>query len=351
MFGTLLAISLATGGCGPNGTSKPAKGPVVNAQGSDLSMEERQTGPAPAQASPAPEGKAKAGASTPLREIMIKVGRGPKSLTPTIERALREDEPAWDKIGEKTRELMALVALAAKYDPPRGSKESWTKRTSSFAESVAVLDRAVQGKDKGAALAAHEVVSNSCMACHREHRRRMGPPGGGGPGGPPRIGQILPGFLQDELGLNDDQKKRLRDLQKEAEAKLDGLLTAEQRKQLKEMREGFGRGGPGGPGGPDGPPPDGGSGGPPPFRGAGGFGGPPRPGQLLPLFLQERLNLTSEQTKQLEVLQKESDAKLAKVLTGEQAKQLEEMRNRFGRGRPGPGGRGPGDGRYGDRDN
>jgi hypothetical protein len=119
----------------------------------------------------------------------------------------------------------------------------------------------------------------------------FGPPGGpgggfGGPGGPgggfgppggmPRPGQILPPFLADRLNLTDDQKKQLADLQKDVDTKLDKILTADQKKQLQEMRPGggpggFGRpgGGPGGPGGPDGP----GGGGP----GRPGGGNPPPP--------------------------------------------------------------------------
>jgi outer membrane protein assembly factor BamB len=95
--------------------------------------------------------------------------------------------------------------------------------------------------------------------------------------------------------------------------------------------QGGGFGGPGGPGFPGGP------GGP----GRGGFGGPGMfapPGQLLPPFLQDRLNLTAEQKKQLEALQKEADGRLDKVLTDEQRKQYKDMRQGFGRG--GPGGRG-----------
>jgi hypothetical protein len=91
----------------------------------------------------------------------------------------------------------------------------------------------------------------------------------------PTPGEILPQPLQDVLQLTDAQKKKLAELQKEIDAKLDKLLTEEQRKQFKEMKErgpgGFGPpGGPGGPViiqlGPGGPPP----GGPPP----GGPGGP-----------------------------------------------------------------------------
>ena len=47
------------------------------------------------------------------------------------------------------------------------------------------------------------------------------------------------------------------------------------------------------------------------------------------------MNLTAEQKKQVDALQKEVDAKLAKMLTDEQKKQLKEMRSR------GPGGNGP----------
>lgn len=88
---------------------------------------------------------------------------------------------------------------------------------------------------------------------------------GGGPGGfggRPQIGMLLPRFIQDELKLSDAQKQQVMDLQKEIDAKLDNILTDEQKKQFKEMKENAGRGGPngrgpGGPGGRGGPPPEG----------------------------------------------------------------------------------------------
>jgi Spy/CpxP family protein refolding chaperone len=111
-------------------------------------------------------------------------------------------------------------------------------------------------------------------------------PGGGGPGGrggfggPPQPGQVMPAFLQDVLGLTAEQKKQLEVLQKEVDDKLAKILTEEQKKQLKEMPQGFGRGGFGGPpGGPGGPGenaggPGGPGGGPPRGFGGGGPGGP-----------------------------------------------------------------------------
>lgn len=83
-----------------------------------------------------------------------------------------------------------------------------------------------------------------------------GPPGrfGSGAFGPPALGQLLPPFLQERLKLTAEQKKQLEQLQKEIDGKLDKILTEEQRKQLKEMRRGFGPRGPGGPPPGDGPP-------------------------------------------------------------------------------------------------
>jgi EF hand len=107
-------------------------------------------------------------------------------------------------------------------------------------------------------------------------RRMGGGPGGGprgfgGPGGPPQPGQILAPSLRQRLAITPQQEKEIDALQKEVDAKLEKLLNAEQRQQLKEMRErgpgGFGpppgRGGPGGFGPPPGGPPPGDDGTPP----------------------------------------------------------------------------------------
>lgn len=82
-----------------------------------------------------------------------------------------------------------------------------------------------------------------------------GPEGRRGPGGRPDgtrgIGPMMlmiPG-MADRLGLSDDQKDKLAKIRKEYEEKMMDVLTAEQKKQMEEMRNRFpGRGrGPGGP--------------------------------------------------------------------------------------------------------
>jgi spore coat protein H len=68
--------------------------------------------------------------------------------------------------------------------------------------------------------------------------------------GRPKPGDVMPGPLQDALGLSPEQKKQFAELQKETDVKVEKLLTKEQLKRFQEMRNAT-------PGGPGGPPPGG----------------------------------------------------------------------------------------------
>jgi EF hand len=123
-----------------------------------------------------------------------------------------------------------------------------------------------------------------------------------------------------------------------ADANKDGTVTKEELTTLAAKEE-VKDGGPGGPGG-FGPPGGGRGGFGPPGGGPGGpMMAPMRPGEILPGMFQQRLKLSDEQKSQVEDLQKDVDARLAKILTSEQNAQLKEMRSR-GPGGFGPGGRG-----------
>jgi hypothetical protein len=115
-------------------------------------------------------------------------------LTAALGRELNEAQPPWETIQTQSKEYAQLTAALGQSDPPRGSKESWAEHTAAFAETASDLDKAAQAKDKSTALATHKQLTESCNACHGEHRRmgrggpgRGGPPGGFGgppPGGP-----------------------------------------------------------------------------------------------------------------------------------------------------------------------
>jgi hypothetical protein len=115
----------------------------------------------------------------------------------------------------------------------------------------------------------------------------FGPGGPGGPGGPtfnfgpPQIGKLLPSFAVEMLKLTDEQKQRLTEIEKEAQAKLEQVLNEQQRRQFADMqRNPFPPGGPffGPPGGgpPGAGPPGGGPNFGPPGRGGPDFGPPGR---------------------------------------------------------------------------
>jgi hypothetical protein len=104
----------------------------------------------------------------------------------------------------------------------------------------------------------------------------MGPGGFAFGGSPQTPGQILPVFLQDVLNLNDEQKKKIADVQKDVDGKLESIMNEEQRTAFKKMREGGGPGfgGPFVAGGGFGGFPGGGKGGPGGGKGGPGGGGP-----------------------------------------------------------------------------
>jgi hypothetical protein len=148
------------------------------------------TGPAPGKFGRGPAGEGKRG---PIAEIMGKLTKGPESLTTVIGTELNADPPPWDKLEPQAKEFVTLASSMGKLEPPKGSKESWAKFTSSYSDTALALEKAVQAKDKEAARTAQQTLSSSCMACHKEHRGMggFGPPGGFGKFGPP--GKFGPG--------------------------------------------------------------------------------------------------------------------------------------------------------------
>jgi hypothetical protein len=145
-----------------------------------------------------------------------------------------------------------------------------------------------------------------------------GPPPGGF-GGQTRPDEILAVVLRDMLRMSPEQKKELDAFQKEVDARLDKILTDEQKERLREVSS----------------------------FGPGGFAGLALPGQIMSLSRQASLKPTGEQKTELTELQNQVDAKLDQVLTADQKAQFQKLKDaiirhgplRFGPG--GPSGAGP----------
>jgi cytochrome c556 len=144
----LLAVLLATAGCG-NSTQVASP--------------------------PAPSGMG--GSPARSKQIMARIGKPPEFLTKSIGEELQAEKPDWDKLQTQASEYATVTTALRWCDPPKGSKESWTKYTGEFADTAKALASAVQEKDVEKAKTAHKKLESSCKECHTAHR------GGRGPGG------------------------------------------------------------------------------------------------------------------------------------------------------------------------
>ncbi|QEG40914.1 hypothetical protein UC8_29320 [Roseimaritima ulvae] len=171
------------------------------------------------------------------------------------------------------------------------------------------------------------------------------PPGGGrGPGGGSPLEMISQSF--DMADANRDGQL--------TKAELTAAIS-----KMSQQRGGF-------QGRPGGPPPGAPFGQPPAQRGQAEFGGPAEqggfagpgghqagppssPGQVLPEFVAESLNLTERQQKRIAALQAEVDRRLAAVLTDEQEQQLKNPPPPPAHGEGRPPHQGPGEDAENDR--
>ncbi len=133
-----------------------------------------------------------------------------------------------------------------------------------------------------------------------------GPPPGSGP---PKLVQVFNDFARDQMGMKEEERKKLDEMDKELIAKVEKVLTDEQKKILAEPVD---------------------------FD----FSKLPLPGEFLSAFKRDKLKLTDAQAKEMQALQKDVDSKLDKVLTEDQKQGIDESKSRSRAG--GPGGPPPG---------
>jgi Spy/CpxP family protein refolding chaperone len=219
-------------------------------------------------------------------ELDIHLG---KLLTPDQKRLLQEPEASRHQSLRWTGQILAAA------------EQNRLKLSADQKKELTALQKDVDGK-------LEKILTEEQRKQSKIGFASGGPPPGGA-GGPPQPGQILPSFLPGALHLTEEQKKQIDAFQKQTDAKLDQLLTDEQKKQLKNPQN--------------------------PSR-------LPQPGQLMSVALQARLKLTADQKKSIQALQKEADALLGKLFTEEQKKQFKEMQANVGRGVPGGPGPRPG---------
>jgi hypothetical protein len=130
--------------------------------------------------------------------------------------------------------------------------------------------------------------------------------GGPPPGkGPPKMVEVFSSFSRDQMGMKEEQRKKLDEIDNELIAKLEKVLTPDQQKILAEPID---------------------------FD----FRKFPLPGEFLSKFKRDKLQLTEAQAEEMQALQKDLDAKLAIVLTEDQRQGIEDRKKGGGGGGPPP---------------
>jgi hypothetical protein len=122
-------------------------------------------------------------------------------------------------------------------------------------------------------------------------------------GAPPKQFQAVPSFGRDALGMKEDQRRKLDEIDKELNAKLENVLTAEQKQILAEPNDIDMNKVPA--------------------------------GEYLSAFKRSKLKLTEAQTKELQALQKEFDPKIAKLMTDDQKRTIEDFKKNQAAAGPG----------------
>jgi hypothetical protein len=125
------------------------------------------------------------------------------------------------------------------------------------------------------------------------------------PGGPPKLVEVFSNFTRDRMGIKEEQRKKLDEVDNELNAKLTKILSAEQQKILAEPID---------------------------FD----FSKFPPPGHFLSAFKRNLLKLSDTQSHEMAALQKDIDVNLEKILTDDQKHEIAESKSKAGGGGGGP---------------
>jgi len=158
-----------------------------------------------------------------------------------------------------------------------------------------------------------------------------GGPGAGAPGGGERRGPgggRMNGQMAEQLGLNETQKKQLKELNEKRRTAMEAIF-----KKYNVQRPQFGQGGPGGK-------PGAAPGGKPGKNGAGAPGGKPGAGGPGAGGPGGRMQLPEAARTEMKKVMDDFQAGLKKILTPAQQAKLQTMMPQGGRGFGGPGGPG-----------
>jgi cytochrome c556 len=104
-----------------------------------------------------------------ISDVMRKVN-GKAGLSKAVKAAVTSNSIDWDDVQKKTKEMLEHVQALGKNTPEKGTKESWEKLTTSWADSAKKVDEAAKKKDRDETIKALTTLQGACRTCHSAHK-------------------------------------------------------------------------------------------------------------------------------------------------------------------------------------
>lgn len=105
-----------------------------------------------------------------IKEIMREAHQCRTAYIRDVRMEIDKEEPDWELIRSRSRELVRAGKLLSLNTPPRGSAESWEKLTTHYIARATVLAEAAEGKDKEEGRVVARRLQSMCAGCHKAHK-------------------------------------------------------------------------------------------------------------------------------------------------------------------------------------
>jgi len=103
------------------------------------------------------------------KEIMGKAHKGKQSLFFLVQQDIRKAKPDWQADEKNVAEMIRLVSMLTKNNPPKGSKEGWDKLVQEYVDKAKVVQEKLKEEKVQESRTALNKLMTTCKSCHDTH--------------------------------------------------------------------------------------------------------------------------------------------------------------------------------------
>jgi soluble cytochrome b562 len=103
------------------------------------------------------------------KEIMGKAHKGKQSLFFLVQQDIRKANPDWQADEKSVAEMIRLVSMLTKNNPPKGSKEGWDKLVQEYVDKAKAVQQNLKEEKLRESRTAFNKLMATCKSCHETH--------------------------------------------------------------------------------------------------------------------------------------------------------------------------------------